>query len=349
MLRTVRDLDIQLRNWLVLAVCAISGSFMLGFKSQPLTQVISAQALADQSPQTAITSQPDSTDQPVTFDLSNLVFAAIGLVMLIWIIRARKHTLKHAAGGLAPCEAPIAFLLFLAVFFASAGAILVKQLLFGTESIAESQPETISLAEQDKIQLSMHLCQLPFMLFFAWLVHHPKAFLSPASRALSARRFSPPRTFKFGVLTLLCVLPVVILSQTVMELLWQVFGLGPVSRLAHETLKSLVEAPHDRWMALSMFLAAIIAPIFEETIYRGLLQGGLRRMGFTAWPAILFTSVVFTSAHITAIPPYALIAIFTLSLGFGWVFERTGRLVSSIIMHALFNVLNLVLALTLRG
>ena len=40
----------------------------------------------------------------------------------------------------------------------------------------------------------------------------------------------------------------------------------------------------------------------------------------------------------------ALPALFVLSIGFGWIYEKTGRLWASIVMHVLFNAVNVVLA-----
>jgi membrane protease YdiL (CAAX protease family) len=43
-------------------------------------------------------------------------------------------------------------------------------------------------------------------------------------------------------------------------------------------------------------------------------------------------------------PWHALAALFVLSLGFGWVYEKTGRLEAAVTMHALFNAANVALA-----
>ena len=63
------------------------------------------------------------------------------------------------------------------------------------------------------------------------------------------------------------------------------------------------------------------------------------------WPAILTTSVLFTLVHLGAVTSVdGLLALFVLSIGFGWVYEKTGRLSASITMHAAFNLANLLLA-----
>jgi len=77
------------------------------------------------------------------------------------------------------------------------------------------------------------------------------------------------------------------------------------------------------------------------------LQASLARTGMNRWLAISITSIVFAAAH-GSVDVHALPVLFVLSLAFGWVFERTGRLTSAIVMHALFNAANFALAMLTR-
>ena len=61
--------------------------------------------------------------------------------------------------------------------------------------------------------------------------------------------------------------------------------------------------------------------------------------------AITLTSVAFVLMHMTVASPHALAPLFVLSLGLGWAYERTGRLAAPIVMHMVFNLANLALAL----
>ncbi|MFO0908901.1 MAG: CPBP family intramembrane glutamic endopeptidase [Isosphaeraceae bacterium] len=56
------------------------------------------------------------------------------------------------------------------------------------------------------------------------------------------------------------------------------------------------------------------------------------------WLPVLATSLLFGLVHITEMP--APIPIFVLSLALGYLYQRTGTLVASIILHALFNGLS---------
>jgi membrane protease YdiL (CAAX protease family) len=85
--------------------------------------------------------------------------------------------------------------------------------------------------------------------------------------------------------------------------------------------------------------AVVIAPVAEETIFRGFLYGTTKRFS-DRWFAAIFTSLVFACVHRhvgSAVP------LFTLAMGFAIAYEVSGCLLVPIAMHALFNLLNLVL------
>ncbi len=115
--------------------------------------------------------------------------------------------------------------------------------------------------------------------------------------------------------------------------------------IGHALLAQLVESPVDVWLYLMIGLAVVGAPVYEEVLYRGIVQQALVGAGMRRWPAILTTSVLFTLVHLGPVTSAdGLLALFVLSIGFGWVYEKTGRLSASIVMHAAFNLANLLLA-----
>ena len=94
-------------------------------------------------------------------------------------------------------------------------------------------------------------------------------------------------------------------------------------------------------------MVVLLVPLIEEVMYRGIIQESLRRLGVHAWMAIICTSGLFALMHLPALPPnahHALAALFVLSLFFGWLYERTGRLIAPVTLHAAFNAGNLLLA-----
>jgi membrane protease YdiL (CAAX protease family) len=54
--------------------------------------------------------------------------------------------------------------------------------------------------------------------------------------------------------------------------------------------------------------------------------------------------MMFAAVHVGAAETHALPALFVFSLALGWAYEKSGRLAAPMLMHALFNIGNLVLA-----
>lgn len=118
---------------------------------------------------------------------------------------------------------------------------------------------------------------------------------------------------------------------------------GEHEAVAHDLLREITEARFSIGTWVVVGLVTIAAPVMEEVMYRGALQSLLRRY-VGRWGAIMTTSLVFMAAHWGGVSPQAMSALFVLSIGFGWVYERTGRLAAPICMHIAFNVANLLIA-----
>jgi membrane protease YdiL (CAAX protease family) len=117
--------------------------------------------------------------------------------------------------------------------------------------------------------------------------------------------------------------------------------------IAHATLQLLVDSERDGWLVVLLGLVILVVPIVEELLYRGLLQDALVRAGLGRWGGIGLTGLAFALMHYTAAAPHAVAALFVLGLGFGWAYERTGRLIAPIVMHVLFNLGNVLLAMAI--
>lgn len=91
------------------------------------------------------------------------------------------------------------------------------------------------------------------------------------------------------------------------------------------------------WILIS---AVLIAPLFEELIYRVLFQGWLEDL-LPPVAAILVSSLVFSIVH--GFPDC--IPLFPLALILGTLFYYRRSYISNVITHALFNGINLALAL----
>lgn len=90
---------------------------------------------------------------------------------------------------------------------------------------------------------------------------------------------------------------------------------------------------------LTLVAAAVIAPIAEETFFRGFLYGGLRgRIGVPL--AMIVSTLFFTALHFSI---DLFIPIFILGLFLAWLYEKTGSLYPGILLHASNNAISLVL------
>lgn len=91
-----------------------------------------------------------------------------------------------------------------------------------------------------------------------------------------------------------------------------------------------------------VFLAgAVVAPIVEETFFRGVLYSAFRGK-LRVWPSVLLTSLVFASIHPL---PGGFLPIFTLACVLGLLRERSGSVLPGMVCHGLFNFVQLLLVL----
>jgi hypothetical protein len=140
------------------------------------------------------------------------------------------------------------------------------------------------------------------------------------------------RAFK----TLLMVLPLVAVSGWLLDrLVGDPGGSNP--------LLELVLQARDPWaLAGFAFTAVVLAPLFEETLFRGVLLPVLgQRWG--AMTGLVASALTFAMAHLSL---GELVPLLVLGLGLGWLRLRSGRLAPCVLMHALWNGLtftNLVL------
>ena len=95
--------------------------------------------------------------------------------------------------------------------------------------------------------------------------------------------------------------------------------------------------PHSTaGIALFVIVAVIMAPVFEETFFRGFLFRGFATSWGWVWGA-LASATVFGLAHLQL---SVFVPLFALGFALAWVYKRTGSLWTSITLHALFNAIS---------
>ena len=100
---------------------------------------------------------------------------------------------------------------------------------------------------------------------------------------------------------------------------------------------------YDQWSIrlLMIFFAAILTPVFEELIFRGLLQSYFRSIDLGPWRSIFAASIVFTLLH----PLMHFPALIILSITMGYAYEKSGSLLRCIFIHFFFNASTIAFAL----
>lgn len=173
-----------------------------------------------------------------------------------------------------------------------------------------------------------------------------------------ARIYFPRRLIGFGLnmktiikdffsalVNLLTIQPVImavmILTITIGELIW-----GPEYQMQqHQQLEMITEYPQLPLRIIIVIAAVIIAPLFEELLFRGLFQTMARSFletRYSAWLAILISSILFAMVHAQAghWP-----SLFVLSLCIGYSYEKSGSLLRPVFIHAIFNAISIISAL----
>jgi membrane protease YdiL (CAAX protease family) len=121
--------------------------------------------------------------------------------------------------------------------------------------------------------------------------------------------------------------------------------------VGHAALQAMRDADSRLVLAAMLLSAVVLAPVFEEIVYRGLMQTALLDLlgPGSRWAAIAVTSAGFALVHAQAVPWHLLPSLFVLAMVLGWVYEKTGSLLPCVLMHALFNAANILLMVLLDG
>ena len=113
-----------------------------------------------------------------------------------------------------------------------------------------------------------------------------------------------------------------------------------------EGMKQVMELAQDRGKLLpSLFAFAVLAPVVEELIFRGLLYGWIEsRWGSKV--ALVVSSLAFAAAHFELAH---ILLVLPLGFLFGWLRRRTNSLMPSMVSHIVNNGFAVLSAAFLSG
>jgi len=262
-----------------------------------------------------------------------LVLGAYALPLLVWQA-ARGVYSRHAfdrAPGRDGAMGPMDLAIGLGLWLVGTSAAASLALAIAGEA---KQPGAV-LARSLAVQAGM-------LLSLAYVLVRARMVVVGGIRGWGfAGRVGP--TAGRALLTTLFLLPATLLTLSIVAWLSKQAGYEP-DPIAHELLHVMLGAERPGIVIGFVISAVVIAPIVEETLFRGLVQTALLQWGIVAnrWAVIIIASVLFTAIHLQ-LEPVALPGLFVLSLGLGYVYERTGSIWSSILVHSVFNAMNVAL------
>lgn len=87
---------------------------------------------------------------------------------------------------------------------------------------------------------------------------------------------------------------------------------------------------------IGAFTISVIAPLLEEVMFRGAIQGDMLRKVRNPWLAIIISALIFGIFHMN---PVQIVYATLLGIVLGWIYYRTGSLMSVILGHVLNNTI----------
>jgi len=146
-------------------------------------------------------------------------------------------------------------------------------------------------------------------------------------------RHDVPKAIGLGALVIGLFLPIGWGLMTLSVALMKKFGIEPSLQLALQALRN--SGSMSDFIALGI-ATIILAPIAEETLFRGVLYPAIKQYGFPR-AALWGTSALFALIHfnVAIFLPLLLLALLLV-----WLYEKTDNLLAPIAAHATFNAVN---------
>jgi membrane protease YdiL (CAAX protease family) len=301
------------------------------WQPSPLLEQLSCEQLGGGSGAETCPADRDPARRVLQLLAVNVLPLLLLLTGLGLLIRMLRRLLAHRQAPFAPLVGPpltpIDATLLIAGGFVLVGELVVPGLLEPPlTALVQSRNFSPPLAEGIRVLvLYLGLMAAPLLLLVLLL---PGRLASRPAGGWLQWHWRPLATATVPALALLLMLlPPVALSGWLVGQIWGDPG-------GSNPLLELVLTSGDPWaLACFALTAMVLAPLFEETLFRGILLPVLgQRLGGTA--AVGISAAVFALAHLSL---GELMPLFVLGIGLGLLRWHSGRLASSVIAHALWN------------
>jgi uncharacterized protein len=135
------------------------------------------------------------------------------------------------------------------------------------------------------------------------------------------------RWFLWGFGGYLAAIPLVLVVSLLNQRLLQNQGGG------NPILEVIINSQDNLTLWVLFLTVSVMAPLFEETLFRGFFLTSLTRY-FSPWQAIALSGVVFAIAHLSVSD---ILPLTVLGMMLGYVYLRSGNLLSSMLLHSIWN------------
>lgn len=137
---------------------------------------------------------------------------------------------------------------------------------------------------------------------------------------------------------------VLFLSQVLEAFITKIFNLTALpEQVAVKYLKATFH--ESLYFTLAVISIVILAPLIEETLFRGFLQSYIRKH-LGSRQAIVITSFCFSLFHFSFDQGVGnisiILSLFVLALFLGFLYEKRGSLLAPITLHATFNAISVI-------
>ena len=254
-----------------------------------------------------------------------IMFCFSGVLLFAsWLLKTSlgRHALRYAPVR-RNALTPLVLLLLLLVW-----QVLPALLIWTLAGLTTTLPEWQAWIVRNSVMCLASLLTILVILAVVWrsFVRGIKGF------GLGVRRLHID--LAQAAVVLFTILPLVLVAIALTTYVGQRVA-GPEYQMErHEELDVLIKYPQVISRLLVVLLAVVVAPLVEEMLFRGILQSMLRSYIDWPWLAISGCSVLFAAVH----PEMAhWPALFVLSMGIGYAYEKSGSLWQAIFVHAMFN------------
>jgi uncharacterized protein len=279
---------------------------------------------------------PDAATAAVMRDLAAFAFCAMMVgVVAYTLLRLARPGLVHAKGGAVASHwydvrdvwVAVALMIFMLM---TSGILMSDAGLAGSDSKTDMKPGQELLIIVASIVSLLMICGLLLAFLRGMRGLNPVEIFG--MRRLGVWRAA---TLAMAFIVPLYVVVLIVSGLLVQNWLSDVWpDLDP-----QEAVKAFQEAGGPLMKALMIVAAVIVAPIVEETIFRGYVYAVLKR--FTdGWFAAVCSSLLFAVVHVHV---GSTVPLFLLALGFCAAYEMTGSLLVPMWMHAFFNATSMAL------